>query len=443
MIAWEVILVLAALGVIGTLLATHIVLPMRQIRKTLRDLAERNYHATPHRKLAGLFEGSAQDLRKICENLEQLDRQTIDEGFSLRAILSSMVEGVLIADRSQRIRLVNEALTRTLVLQTSPLNRTVLDVFRSHELQAALERALELHQPQHLNVSLDLPSQRGGYEPRHLEVHVAGLDPKPHGLPSGLLVVFHDVTDVRNLEATRREFLANVSHEFRTPLAIINGYVETLLDGALEDSAMASRSLTIMQKNGQRLALLIEDLLTISRLEDRSHRVGFQNEDLRELLAHVLEHLEPNIRERRAQITFDWADDVRAAQVDGRRIEQVYSNLLGNALRYGDAAHLAIHISAKREGDDIHIAFLDNGPGIPYADQAHIFERFYRVHKDRSRDAGGTGLGLSIVKNIVQAHGGRVFVESTPGKGAAFHVVIPRLQPPLRILTATSVVPAG
>jgi two-component system phosphate regulon sensor histidine kinase PhoR len=239
------------------------------------------------------------------------------------------------------------------------------------------------------------------------------------------LVVFHDVTTLRRLEATQREFLANVSHEFRTPLAIINGYVETLMDGALDDPEMAQRSLQAMHKNGRRLALLIDDLLTMSRLEERAKLLEFRPVSLREILDHVLEDLEPSVRARGAEIVVEWAPDAVHAEADRRKLEQVYSNLVGNALRYGDVEHLVVRITAKIQKNHICMTFADNGPGIPLGDQAHIFERFYRVYKDRSRDAGGTGLGLSIVKNIVEAHGGCVSVESSPGSGASFQVCLP------------------
>ncbi|MFZ4778429.1 MAG: sensor histidine kinase [Terrimicrobiaceae bacterium] len=323
------------------------------------------------------------------------------------------------------MRLVNDALLKLLALQDSPLNRPLIEVFRKHELQKALETALQEGTPQEIEITLEIPGPRGGYEIKHLDVHVSGLMPEPGAAPMATLVVFHDVTAIRRLEATQREFLANVSHEFRTPLSIINGYVETLMDGALEDPEMAQRSLRAIHKNSRRLALLIDDLLSISRLEERAKLLEFQPVNLRELLDHVLEHLEPNIRERHALIEIDWAPDAVLAEADGRRLEQVYSNLLGNALRYGDAQQLVVNITARKQGNDICITFANNGPGIPLSDQAHIFERFYRVYKDRSRDAGGTGLGLSIVKNVVEAHGGCVSVESQPGSGAAFRVCLP------------------
>jgi len=417
---------LAAVSVIAAGLVVHfeILRPYARVRRSLRQLAERDFASAPLPSATGLFKGPVRDIREISELLRQLDRQITDEGFSLRAILSSMVEGVLIADRSQRVRLVNDALIKLLSLKESPLNRPVIEVFRRHELQNALEAALVEGTPQLIEITIETPSPGGGYEIKHLDVNVAGLMPKPQARPMAVLVVFHDVTAIRNLEARQRELLANVSHEFRTPLAIINGYVETLMDGALADPEMVQRSLKAMHKNSRRLALLIDDLLTMSRLDDRAKLLEFQKVNLRELLGHVLEHLEPNITERAAKIIVDWPDDAVYAEADGRRMEQVYSNLLGNALRYGDVEHLTVRISARRLENGIRMDFADNGPGIPLGDQAHIFERFYRVYKDRSRDAGGTGLGLSIVKNIVEAHGGRL--ASVPHHGGArFEIRLP------------------
>lgn len=421
---WVVLVVAIAILAFGWF---EVLVPAYRLRVALRRLAQRDFRPFILAPAPLLYRQATRDVRAVTELLQQLDRQIADEGFSLRAILSGMVEGVLITDRSQRIRLVNEALVQLFDLRTSPVNRSVLEVFRKHELQKALDDAFAGAGPQRLELSFETTT-RGGYESRHFEVHVSGLNPKTHGPPHGALVVFQDVTRVHNLEAMRREFLANVSHEFRTPLAIINGYVETLLDGALDDRDMSERSLKSMHKNVRRLSLLIDDLLTISRIEDKATLLDFEHGDLRTALEHVLEHLEPNITERAARIDVDWAEDARNADADMRRMEQVFSNLLGNALRYGDPNALTVRVRARRSGDEIVIRFEDNGPGIPYDDQPHIFERFYRVHKGRSRDAGGTGLGLSIVRSIVEGHGGTISVESTPGAGATFVVIVPVAQ---------------
>ncbi len=420
-----------ALGLVAALVLSgwfYFIEPLLQLRDAIHRLAARDFRPVLFNPRRGAFARTASDVRKITELLQQLDQQISDEEFSLRAILSSMVEGVLITDRAQRIRLVNEPLHLMFDLRQSPINRTIMEVFRKYELQQAIDQTLLDGKPRRIEIS---QSPAAGLPVRHLEVYAAGLNPKStRGRPLGAVVVFHDVSAVKNLESVRREFVANVSHEFRTPLAIINGYIETLLDGALEDRAMANKSLQAMHKNAQRLNLLIEDLLTISRMEHRSPQIEFQRTDLGEVLRRVIEHLEPAVAERHARVEVDWPADTALANADPRRMEQVFANLLENALRHGHGtSEEIIRISGRSDATTIEIVFADNGPGIPYEDQPHIFERFYRVHKDRSRVAGGTGLGLSIVKHIVHAHGGSVSVESVPGNGAAFKVHLPLRQP--------------
>lgn len=415
----QILAVVAGLCGLGYLYF-RVILPFNHLRESLRRLAAHDYRPVLLESHLSVFRETSHHVRRISELLQQLDRQIADEGFSLRAILSSMVEGVLILDRRQNIRLVNDALQRMLAFKQSPVDRTIMEVFRSHHLQQAVERTLATGEPTEIEISLS-PTQ-------HLEIHVGGLNPRPGGRPLGAVVVFHDVTTVKNLEAVRKEFVANVSHEFRTPLAIINGYLETLLDGALDDRALAEKFLKVMHKNGTRLTLLIDDLLTISRMEHRSPQLDVAPANLRESMDQVIERLESAIRERHAQILIDWPEDVGLVEADAYRLEQVFSNLLENALRYGPAQNTEIRISARQGISEVTITFADNGPGIPLEDQAHIFERFYRVHKDRSRVAGGTGLGLSIVKHIVQAHGGDVSVTSTPGAGASFEMRVPLKQ---------------
>jgi signal transduction histidine kinase len=163
-------------------------------------------------------------------------------------------------------------------------------------------------------------------------------------------------------------------------------------------------------------------------MENRSRLLDFSETDVRSLVERIAENLAPKIQEKQAEITVNWTEDARFAEIDPSRIEQVCTNLLLNALQHGDVPTLKIQIAAKRLGENLRLTFSDNGPGIPLEDQAHIFERFYRVHKHRAREAGGTGLGLSIVKNIVLAHGGSVTLESLPGEGASFHVTLPVAQ---------------
>lgn len=396
--------------------------PLLDLRDVIRAVANDEPSPPIVRSSLRPFAQISADLGRIADRQRRQRRQLADEGFSLRAILGSMVEGVIIVDPSQRIRLANDALHTMFELTQPPMNRTVLEVFAHPGLSAAIERALREVRSVMLEIH-DAPRIGESHPDRYYRVNLAPLLPAGGATPAGVLGVFNDVTEVRVLEAVRREFVANVSHEFRTPLSIIGGYVETLLDGALDDRPMAERSLRTMQKHSERLNLLIEDLLTISRLEHRSMPLEFRVVNLREILRRVVDQLEPRIEEKGAAV--ELALEVEEAEVDPVRIEQVFFNLLANALKHAAVDGLQVRVSSRSRGPDIEVAFTDNGPGIPYRDQPHVFERFYRVHKDRSRDAGGTGLGLSIVKNVVMAHDGRVSVRSTPGAGATFKITLP------------------
>jgi len=421
------LLALAAIG-LAAWLYLQIILPFFQMRRALERLARRDFRPVLLNSSVGLFRRSASRIRQISELLQEQDRQIADEGFSLRAILSSMVEGVMIVDRSLRIRLVNEALGRMLGVSQSPMNRSVIEVFRDHRMHEAVASALREGGVRKLELTLDTPGPEG-YAQRVFEVYAVALTPAGELGPFGAVVVLHDITQLKHLEAMRREFVANVSHEFRTPLSIINGYIETLSDGALDDRPLAERALRVMRKHGERLKLLIDDLLSLSRLEGRATTpLEFQRINLAEELSRVIDHLEPAIRERKTEIAVRFDPGCEWAEADPHRIEQVYVNLLSNSLRYGESETPRIEVTARLRDGEIEMRFSDNGPGIPPEDQPHIFERFYRVHKDRSRDGGGTGLGLSIVKNVVLAHGGRVAVESAPGSGATFLVVLPLSQ---------------
>ena len=244
------------------------------------------------------------------------------------------------------------------------------------------------------------------------------------------MIVFHDITTVKTLEAVRREFVANVSHEFRTPLAIINGYIETLLDGAIEDRATAEEWLRVMAKNGRRLTLLIEDLLTLSHLEYRSPQLDFQKVNLprapgsRQSSASRL-----RFRNVKGALWWSGARLLTWADADSLRMEQVFENLLENAIRHAIADEVVITIKAQSVGEEIEIVFCDNGPGIPYGDQPHIFERFYRVHKDRSACRGRHGPRL-VHRQTYRSRPRRLpfVVESVPGQGAAFKIRLPAAQ---------------
>jgi len=366
------------------------------------------------------------DLREIASRYQEISRRIADEDFSLRAILSSMIEGVLIADSNLRIRLTNERLRQMFLLPKLPIDRTVMEVFRNHLLHQIIRQTLETEEPRSIELQAEI-REGDQFQLKHFQVTSVSLRPRGRESLTGALVVFHDISQIRSLEAVRKEFVANVSHELRTPLSIITGYLETLIDGG-GDSETNARFLKTMHKHAQRLNVLIEDLLSLSQLESRKASLNFELVDLGECVQRVIDRLDTRIHEVAAKLKLTMPKHPPRVEADAFRIEQVLFNLIDNALKHGGKSCVSVLVEVRTDGREAIVAVHDDGPGVPLSDQPHLFERFYRVHKDRSRDAGGSGLGLSIVKHTVQAHGGTVELQSTPGAGATFIVHLPLKQ---------------
>ena len=257
---------------------------------------------------------------------------------------------------------------------------------------------------------------------RWLQVNAAAIT-NAAGEREGTILVFHDLTRLKQLERTREEFVANVSHELRTPLSLIKGYVETLLDGARDNPEVAERFLKIIERNANRLDLLIQDLLTISALESGRMKLELQPVELKSLAEKVLAFLHTKAENKSVTLVNELPE--LTANADANRLDQVLANLVDNAIKYGRPDGLVTVGGKKLDDGRLEIFVRDDGPGIPPEALDRVFERFYRVDKARSRDQGGTGLGLSIVKHIVQAHGGEVRCESKLGEGATFFFTLP------------------
>ena len=423
--AWPWLLFLATLGLLAVVIVAY-ALPAWRLQDALKRMAAGDWDAPALIMQRGGLRPAVADAIALGDRLASMNRQLGDESFNLQAILGSLAEGVLIVDAARKVRLANASLLRMFDLSAAPQGRGLMEVFRDHDLQDTLRAALDDQAPQSRQLALEV-RQGGGYARKHFTVTAAALrGADAGGPPRGAIAIFHDISELKALEAMRREFVANVSHELRTPVSIINGYLETLLDGALDNRADAERFLNVMWKHNQRLTLLIEDLLSLSSIENQqASGLYLEPTSLRECLERVIERLEPAIAEKRAIVRLDLPVELPLIEADPERLDQVFFNLIENALKYGEAASPEITIRGRFTDDQATIAVIDNGPGIPAADQPHVFERFYRVRKDRSRAVGGTGLGLSIVKHVVQAHGGQVSVESQPGRGATFRVRLP------------------
>ena len=335
-----------------------------------------------------------------------------------QTLFNSMIEGLLVLDADGRVRLANEAFDELFNLRLDLAGRTLMEAVRLHEVQEIYQRTLVEGQVQ--GYELQLPS----LQHRFLRINAAVVM-DTDGNRRGMVLVFHDVTRIKELEATRREFVANVSHELRTPLSMIKGYVETLIDGAAQDPAVSGKFLRTIEKHADRLTYLIEDLLTLSHLESGQFVINVQQTDLGLSVERVCEDLGRKADEGGVKLINEVGVGV-SVKADSDRLEQMLFNLTDNAIKYGGAGG-EVKLSAEpgREGF-INIAVADRGPGIPGEAVERLFERFFRVDKARSREQGGTGLGLAIVKHIVQLHGGEVWVESRPGEGSTFRLSLPK-----------------
>jgi two-component system phosphate regulon sensor histidine kinase PhoR len=349
---------------------------------------------------------TAQRLGEL-EDQARAERQTL---------FNSMVEGVALLDRSGRIQLVNQSLEKQFMLTIDVRGQTLNEAFRRPELTQLLARL----ETERKVLSCDL--EVGGGEPRYFEVTAATVFDRD-GRPQGAILVFHDLTRIRQLEVTRREFVANVSHELRTPLSLIKGYVETLLDGAISDPDLSAKFLQTIERHSNRLTNLIEDLLTISRLESGQITLQLRAIPLRAFANSLLGELQTRAKERGTTITNEIPEQL-TGRADPDRLEQVFVNLVENAIKYGRPKG-CVTVKGRAANAHVELCVADDGPGIPAEARERVFERFYRVDKARSREAGGTGLGLAIVKHIVQSHGGKVWVESEPGQGAQFYFTLP------------------
>ncbi len=365
-----------------------------------------------------------QDINYIIEEQQLKIRLATEEKSKLEAAFDGMVEGVLTIDRDNRIDQFNRGLRKMVgKSRVDILGKTPLEVFRSADLQAAFLRFRETRETVWQEVAL------GDERPLILDVNISAIQGY-HGDEGKIMMVFHDVTRLKQLERMRMDFVANVTHEIRTPLTAIIGYIETLQQGAVQDREQTDRFLQTAYNNAQRLNRLVDDLLTLSNIELGETKMQFREVIVAEVIGEVLKTMAPQAAAKKITLEEDHPEDVPPVCADRDRVFQIFLNILDNAVKFtpeGGAIKIA---DVSKDGEFVVVRISDTGVGIPKNDLPRLGERFYRVEKTRSRDSGGTGLGLSIVKHLMAAHGGIMEIDSTLGQGTTVSLYFPTPHPP-------------
>ena len=371
------------------------------------------------------------ELSELADAITSLREQLVERGLTIgrqgsqqEAVLGSMIEGVLAIDARQRVVGINRAAAELLAVDSDrAIRRPLQEVVRNPDLRRFALRAIDCREPVEDDLLL-----RGA---RDRTIRLRGTALRDLSGEGGAVIVLNDVTAMQRLENVRRDFVANVSHELKTPIASIKGFVETLLDGAGDDPADQRRFLSIIARQADRLASIIEDLLALSRIEQSEGTGNLPRESvlIADLLSAVTVDCLPRAGDRSIQLDVS-CDPHLEAEVNAPLLEQALINLVDNAIKYSDPGRtvwitVGVETEATGRGPAVVITVRDEGCGIEAEHLPRLFERFYRVDKARSRKVGGTGLGLSIVKHIVQAHGGTVAVESEPGVGSTFTIRMP------------------
>jgi two-component system phosphate regulon sensor histidine kinase PhoR len=390
---------------------------IKRLKDFSRRVAEGDFQPLPKDRHNDELSDLAFSLNRTAKELDSNIRTLTEERNQSAAVLASMEEGVAVIGRDQRVIYCNRAFCTTMEVPVSGWNgRPVMELIRHSDLIAFVRSALLKDTAMRGEVVV------GSVKTRSFAVTAAPVHSK--GTTTGAVLVLHDISEIKRLERARRDFIANISHEFKTPLTAIQGFAETLLDGAVEDRKNRGKFLEIIRDHALRLSRLTEDLLKLAKIEAGQLPYDARSVSISEIVSPCLDTARVKAKNKGLVLEVDLKDDLPELFGDLESFHGILENLLDNAVRYSSVGG-TIRVGAAVDGNEMVISVSDDGIGIPKAEQERIFERFYRVDAARSRESGGTGLGLSIVKHLVEAQGGRISVDSEVGRGSTFFVHLP------------------
>jgi len=398
--------------------AAFISKPIKTMSKVAQRISEGDFSKINTFALDGEIKNFGEAFNTMSAQLQNRLKEADLNRSRFEAVLLSMSEGVLVINAKGNILLMNQSLRNFFHIHAEGTGKNVIEIIRNIEIQEIIDKVLKSKRNiASREISILSPQEK------KLSVVATPVLRKNH--QEGAILVFHDVTNVQRLEKIRQDFVANVSHELKTPIASIKGYSETLLSGALEDKAHAKDFLNIIYNESERLARLLDDLLSLSKIESGKLTMNLKATPLPPIIHKVVASMEIQAEQKSITLTIKLPEKIPQVLADETRITQVLFNLIDNAIKY-TPQNGRIEISAAVQAAEVQVRVSDNGIGIAEKEIPRVFERFYRVDKGRSRELGGTGLGLSIVKHIVKAHHGDISIQSQEAQGTAFIFTVPR-----------------
>ncbi|KIL53253.1 alkaline phosphatase [Jeotgalibacillus alimentarius] len=411
----------AAMGMIiyiGARITNQYTKPIESATEVAIQLAKGNYKARTFEDRADETGMLSNAINILARNLQEMVSEQSVQQDRLRTLIENMGSGLIMIDKQGYIVLVNRPFLNFFHSRIEDvLNESYVDVFKNVQVNELAEEVFLTEQRVRKQILIEET-----FPHKHLEVYGAPIIGERSAW-QGIVLVFHDISELKKLEQMRKDFVANVSHEVKTPITSIKGFTETLLDGAMHDQGALESFLSIIAKESDRLQMLIQDLLELSRVEQQGFKLSLEQVDLADILQDVSVMMGRKASKKNARVRLDIGKPL-IIEGDADRLKQVFINLVTNAITYSYSDQDVI-IRSKKEKDHIQLQFIDHGIGMEKEELSRIFERFYRVDKARSRNSGGTGLGLAIVKHIIEVHKGEIRVESEPEKGTVFTITLP------------------